>query len=110
MREGTRQCGDPAAVGYLIVAVNAAELFGRVRAELPAVGRLGSGSSPRRWCYAASKAALNILTLYQASELADYCVRVNGVCPARWSTPGQMDRALGSVLSLIEGDETGQLR
>ena len=57
--------------------------------------------------YAASKSALNMLTLYQALELAHYSVRVNAVCPGRFRNYLEMEPVVTKVLSLLSGDDTG---
>lgn len=51
--------------------------------------------------YAASKSALNMLTLYQSLELSPYNVRANAVCPSRFSdaeTGKPLVRAIGKLI------------
>jgi NAD(P)-dependent dehydrogenase (short-subunit alcohol dehydrogenase family) len=57
--------------------------------------------------YSASKAAMNMLSMYLALELAPYSVRVNALCPGRFTTPLKTARVVKSVRRLLEGDATG---
>jgi NAD(P)-dependent dehydrogenase (short-subunit alcohol dehydrogenase family) len=57
--------------------------------------------------YAASKAALNMLTLYLSLELAPYCVRVNAICPGRFTEWPSTDRVAHAIHDLLTGAETG---
>jgi NAD(P)-dependent dehydrogenase (short-subunit alcohol dehydrogenase family) len=57
--------------------------------------------------YAASKAALNMLTLYQSLELAHYSVRVNAVCPGRFRSSVEIEPIVTKIRSLLLGDDTG---
>jgi NAD(P)-dependent dehydrogenase (short-subunit alcohol dehydrogenase family) len=57
--------------------------------------------------YAASKSALNMLTLYQALELAHYSVRVNAICPGRFCNTVETKPVVAKILSLMSGDDTG---
>jgi NAD(P)-dependent dehydrogenase (short-subunit alcohol dehydrogenase family) len=58
---------------------------------------------------AASYAALNMLTLHVASELAPYSVRANAVCFDRHAGPVR-GRVVEAVISLLCGSETGVLQ
>jgi NAD(P)-dependent dehydrogenase (short-subunit alcohol dehydrogenase family) len=57
--------------------------------------------------YAASKAALNMLTLHLALELAPYSVRANALCPGRLSDGPSIQRVVEAVEELLEGTATG---
>ncbi|MGW4160117.1 SDR family NAD(P)-dependent oxidoreductase [Streptomyces sp. NPDC004788] len=59
--------------------------------------------------YAASKAALNTLTMYLSLELAPYSVRANAICPARFESESAAQRVVGGVRKLISGNDTGLL-
>jgi NAD(P)-dependent dehydrogenase (short-subunit alcohol dehydrogenase family) len=59
--------------------------------------------------YSASKAALNILTLYLSLELEPYRVRANAVCPAPFSDLPSTLRVVESVRGLLEGTSTGTI-
>lgn len=60
--------------------------------------------------YSASKSALNILTMHLASELAPYSVRVNAICPGRFSDEHATAKVVASVMAFVEGNETGTVR
>jgi NAD(P)-dependent dehydrogenase (short-subunit alcohol dehydrogenase family) len=57
--------------------------------------------------YSASKAALNMLTMHMALELAPYSVRVNSICPGRFTDQQSTSKVVASIKTLIEGDDTG---
>jgi NAD(P)-dependent dehydrogenase (short-subunit alcohol dehydrogenase family) len=59
--------------------------------------------------YSASKAALNFLTRHLASELADYSVRANAICPARFPDSVPTDKVVSRILDVIESRVTGQV-
>ncbi|MFI0898478.1 SDR family NAD(P)-dependent oxidoreductase [Streptomyces sp. NPDC020983] len=59
--------------------------------------------------YAASKAALNTLTMYLSLELAPYSVRANAICPARFANKAETQRVVDGVRQLIRGRDTGLL-
>ncbi|MGX4695379.1 SDR family NAD(P)-dependent oxidoreductase [Streptomyces sp. JNUCC 63] len=59
--------------------------------------------------YAASKAALNTLTMYLSLELAPYSVRANAVCPSRFDNGPAAQRVVDAVRRLIIGKDTGSL-
>lgn len=59
--------------------------------------------------YAASKAALNMLTLYLSLELAGYSVRVNGICPGRFTGQPATESVVLEIERLLKGDETGSI-
>ena len=59
--------------------------------------------------YSASKSALNFLSQHLAQELADYCVRVNAICPSRFPDSVPTDRVVGKVLEVIGSNTTGQV-
>lgn len=59
--------------------------------------------------YSASKAALNMLSLYLSLELAPYSVRANAVCPDNLRDRQYMDRVVRTVRRLVESDETGEV-
>ena len=59
--------------------------------------------------YGASKAALNMLTMYLALDLAPYSVRVNAICPGRLATPESMARVVELIKSLISDQSTGEV-
>ena len=57
--------------------------------------------------YSASKAAMNMLSMYLALELAPYSVRVNTLCPGRFTTETSTAIVVKSVRQLLEGEITG---
>jgi NAD(P)-dependent dehydrogenase (short-subunit alcohol dehydrogenase family) len=57
--------------------------------------------------YSASKAALNMLTLYLSLELAPYSVRANAVCPGAFKDQSSTALVVQKIQSLLEGDCTG---
>ncbi|AOP47924.1 SDR family NAD(P)-dependent oxidoreductase [Streptomyces lydicus] len=59
--------------------------------------------------YAASKAALNTLTMYLSLELAPYSVRANAVCPSQFTNESATQHVVNAVRRLITGNETGAL-
>ena len=59
--------------------------------------------------YAASKAALNILTMHLAGELAPYSVRANALCPGRFRDTRATEIVAGKVRALMEGEMTGEV-
>jgi NAD(P)-dependent dehydrogenase (short-subunit alcohol dehydrogenase family) len=59
--------------------------------------------------YSASKAALNMLTLYLSLELAPYSVRANAVCPGRFGEPASTRLLVSAIEKLLSGNETGTI-
>jgi NAD(P)-dependent dehydrogenase (short-subunit alcohol dehydrogenase family) len=59
--------------------------------------------------YAASKAALNILTMYLSQELAPYSVRANTVCPSRFADEPSTQRVVDAIRELMTGRDSGLL-
>lgn len=59
--------------------------------------------------YAASKAAMNILTLFLSLELAPYSVRANAICPGRFDDVESTAKVARSVRSLMEGMDSGKI-
>jgi len=59
--------------------------------------------------YSASKAALNFLTQYLASELADYSVRANAICPSRFPDSVPTDKVVSRIRDVIESRISGQI-
>jgi len=59
--------------------------------------------------YGVSKAALNMLTLYQSLELAPYGVRVNAICPSRFTSKAATRRVTEAIIRLLSGDSTGSI-
>lgn len=59
--------------------------------------------------YAASKAALNVLTMYLSLELAPYGVRANALCPSKFDDARATGSVVGAVRELLDGTQTGQL-
>lgn len=57
--------------------------------------------------YAASKSALNMLTLYQSLELSPYGVRANAVCPSRFSNAESGRQVVRGIRKLIDGSASG---
>jgi NAD(P)-dependent dehydrogenase (short-subunit alcohol dehydrogenase family) len=57
--------------------------------------------------YGASKAALNLLTLYLSLELAPYSVRANIVCPGRFDDDASTKRVVDSMQAILSGKMTG---
>lgn len=60
--------------------------------------------------YGASKAALNHLTRYLATELTPYSVRANALCPAKFPDTVPTSVVADSILQAIEGQATGEVR
>lgn len=61
--------------------------------------------------YAASKAALNILTMHLALELSDYSVRVNAICPYRFTNdPARTETVAREIQLVLEEGSTGEVR
>lgn len=59
--------------------------------------------------YGASKAALNLLTLHLAAELAPYAVRVNAVCPSRFPDTICTGAVVGAISEVLTGSQTGEI-
>jgi NAD(P)-dependent dehydrogenase (short-subunit alcohol dehydrogenase family) len=59
--------------------------------------------------YGASKAALNLLTMYLALELASYSVRVNAICPGRFKSKESIIKISREIYSLLSGHVTGEV-
>lgn len=59
--------------------------------------------------YGASKAALNMLTMYLALDLAPYSVRVNAVCPGRLATPEAIALVTDQIRTLMDDQSTGEV-
>jgi NAD(P)-dependent dehydrogenase (short-subunit alcohol dehydrogenase family) len=58
--------------------------------------------------YGASKAALNLLTLYAAAELAPYNVRANVVCPGGLREKPKLDETVQTIERLLASQATGE--
>jgi NAD(P)-dependent dehydrogenase (short-subunit alcohol dehydrogenase family) len=59
--------------------------------------------------YGASKAALNLLTLHLAVELAPYAVRVNSLCPSRFPDNIATNRVVAAIKKIAIGTQTGEI-
>lgn len=59
--------------------------------------------------YGASKAALNLLTLHLAAELAPYGIRVNALCPSRFPDTIATDSVVAALAKISGGDQTGEI-
>lgn len=59
--------------------------------------------------YGVSKAALNMLTLYLALELAPYGVRANAICPSRFTGKTATRRVTEAIGRLLSGKDTGTI-
>ncbi|PTR10216.1 NAD(P)-dependent dehydrogenase (short-subunit alcohol dehydrogenase family) [Nitrosospira sp. Nsp5] len=59
--------------------------------------------------YGVSKAALNMLTLYLSLELAPHGVRVNAICPSRFTGKAATRRVTEAIRNLLTGDSTGTI-
>jgi NAD(P)-dependent dehydrogenase (short-subunit alcohol dehydrogenase family) len=59
--------------------------------------------------YGASKAALNLLTLHLAAELAPYAIRVNSLCPSRFPETIATDQVVAAVSKIARGTQTGEI-
>jgi NAD(P)-dependent dehydrogenase (short-subunit alcohol dehydrogenase family) len=59
--------------------------------------------------YGASKAALNLLTLHLAAELAPYAIRVNALCPSRFPDTIATEKVLATITKIANGAETGEI-
>lgn len=59
--------------------------------------------------YGVSKAALNMLTLYLSLELAPHGIRVNAICPSRFTGKVATRRVTEAIRNLLTGDSTGTI-
>jgi NAD(P)-dependent dehydrogenase (short-subunit alcohol dehydrogenase family) len=59
--------------------------------------------------YGASKAALNLLTLHLALELAPYAIRVNALCPPRFPDTISTERVVAQIVQISDGSQTGEI-
>jgi NAD(P)-dependent dehydrogenase (short-subunit alcohol dehydrogenase family) len=59
--------------------------------------------------YGVSKAALNMLTLYLSLELAPVSVRVNAICPSRFTGKSATRRVTEAIRGLLTGNSTGKI-
>lgn len=59
--------------------------------------------------YGASKAAVNLLTLHLALELAPYAIRVNALCPSRFPETIPTERVVAAIMDISNGTQTGQI-
>jgi NAD(P)-dependent dehydrogenase (short-subunit alcohol dehydrogenase family) len=59
--------------------------------------------------HGASKASLNMLTMYLSLELAPYSVRANAICPGRATDEPALDRIVRAVKELLLGAATGTI-
>lgn len=59
--------------------------------------------------YGVSKAALNMLTLYLSLELAPFSVRVNAICPSRFTDKPATRRVTEAIRGLLTGNSTGTI-
>jgi NAD(P)-dependent dehydrogenase (short-subunit alcohol dehydrogenase family) len=63
----------------------------------------------RQAYYGASKAALNLLTLYLAAELAPYSVRANAICPGKFTNEQETAHVVAEIRSMLSGNMTGEV-
>lgn len=63
----------------------------------------------RQAFYGASKAALNLLTLYLSLELAPYSVRANVVCPGKFDDDASTTLVVNSMQDVLAGKMTGSV-
>lgn len=116
-----RAAADQLAVNVIGPAICAAALFesqwkdrplGRAPAKVLNISSI-SGRTPffgtRQCFYAASKAALNMLTLYMAKEYEPFNVKVNGFAPGSLSNPYKMTQAAGAVRAIVESNISGKV-
>jgi NAD(P)-dependent dehydrogenase (short-subunit alcohol dehydrogenase family) len=75
--------------------------------NISSISGLIVGPAQGQGFYAASKAALNMLTMHLAVELAAYGVRANALCPSRWDTSKELGLVVRRTVDIIEGHETG---
>jgi NAD(P)-dependent dehydrogenase (short-subunit alcohol dehydrogenase family) len=59
--------------------------------------------------YGASKAALNVLTLHLALELAPYAIRVNALCPSRFPETIPTEEVVAAISTISDGDASGEI-
>jgi len=57
--------------------------------------------------YGASKAALNMLTMHLALELAPYSIRANAICPGQFRDTSAARPFAEAIVNLIRGNKTG---
>lgn len=103
--------------------LNAKSLFWAMQAALPKMASQGGGSIiniasvaafkavPKRFIYAATKAAVVAMTKAAALEFALQGVRVNAICPGTVDTPSLRERAGGEegLRSFAERQPIGRL-
>ena len=61
-------------------------ILSRTKGVIVNIGSISSGGNIGQSCYAASKGAINALTVTWAQELSNFGIRVNGVAPGMTST------------------------
>lgn len=83
--------------------------WNRCVVNVSSVSALVVGQPVGQAYYSASKAALNMLTMYLSLELAPYSVRVNAICPGQFIEPVATSRVVASVKTLLEGESTGKV-
>lgn len=116
-----REATDQLVVNVIGPAVCAAALFesqwkdrplGRTPAKVLNISSI-SGRTPffgtRQCFYAASKAALNMLTLYMAREYEPFNINVNALSPSRLSDQVKMTRAASAVRAIVESNASGKI-
>jgi NAD(P)-dependent dehydrogenase (short-subunit alcohol dehydrogenase family) len=59
--------------------------------------------------YGASKAALNVLTLHLALELAPYSIRVNALSPPRFPETIPTEEVVAAISKISDGTATGEI-
>jgi NAD(P)-dependent dehydrogenase (short-subunit alcohol dehydrogenase family) len=59
--------------------------------------------------YASTKAALNMLTLYMASEYRAYNVRVNGLSPNSFPGIVSTEVVVKAAMKILESNDTGRI-
>jgi NAD(P)-dependent dehydrogenase (short-subunit alcohol dehydrogenase family) len=70
---------------------------------------LYASQSQGQGLYGASKAALNLLTLYQALEMEPYGIRANVICPGTFRDAPSTQRVVAAIERLTRGTKSGEI-
>jgi NAD(P)-dependent dehydrogenase (short-subunit alcohol dehydrogenase family) len=84
-------------------------LFNRNVVNVSSISGFYAYPSSGQGFYSASKAAMNMLTLYLSLELAPYSVRANAICPARFTHGSTIQAVVKSIEDLLVGNYMGKI-